>query len=74
MANINLQIPDAQLQRVIDALCASRTDPVTLQPIPPTGPNAKAIVIAWIKDQVLAYETEKARKAIAAIDVTTVVG
>jgi hypothetical protein len=72
MANITLTIPDAQVSRVITAVCASRTEKVTLLPIDPTAANAKAVVAAWIKECVCRYEEEQARLAIV-VDVTGLV-
>jgi len=72
MASITLTIPDAQVTRVIDALCAGQMqDAVT--PVPPTAALAKQVVIDWIKARVLAYEEDQARKALAAIDVSDIV-
>jgi len=58
MATITLTIPDAQVSRVITALCARPffavpiADPVD----PPTPAAAKQIVVDWIKLNVRAYE------------------
>lgn len=72
MANMNLQIPDAQVQRVINALCARlMVDAET--PVPPTAALAKSVVVDWIKEQVLTYETRLAQEALAAVDVTNIV-
>ena len=69
MANITLTIPDAQLPRVIAALCASEL----ANPVSPTGPNAKNVLIKWVKDCVTTYETRLAHEALAAIDTTNLV-
>lgn len=64
MATINLSIPDAQLPRVIAALCSS--DPANL--MAPTAANAKGVVIKWVTDCVKTYETRLAQQALAAVD------
>lgn len=69
MATIVLTIPDAQLPRVIAALCASEQ----ANPLPPTGSNAKNVVAKWIKDCVVTYETRIAQAALAAINTTDLV-
>lgn len=72
MAQITLTIPDAQLPRVIAALCATK---MTIDgPTPPTGVNAKAILVEWVKQQVANHETQQAHNALPVVDVTTVVG
>ena len=53
MAAITLNIPDAQIARVITAVCASK---VTPEPVAPTGAIAKAIEASWVRECVLAYE------------------
>lgn len=72
MAVITFNIPDTQLPRVIAAVCASRMSP-TATPIPPTGANAKAVMVAWVTECVIAYEAELARKALPVVDVSTLV-
>lgn len=72
MAQINLQIPDAQLQRVIAALCDGLMTP-TGSPVDPTPALAKQALIQIIKVRVLQYEENKARAAIPPPDVTDVV-
>jgi hypothetical protein len=67
MAQITLTIPDEHVQRVIDALCLG-----TANPVPATPANAKDVVIQWVKDHVLEYEMEMARRA-AITDVSTLV-
>jgi small neutral amino acid transporter SnatA (MarC family) len=65
MAIIPLNIPDAVLPRVIDALCAhgGREEDSTV----PKPQFAKAVLVAWVKDVVYAHEariaTEQARIA-----------
>jgi hypothetical protein len=72
MANINLVIPDAQVPRVVNALCAGLKTP-TGQDVVPTPALAKEVVIQMIKARVLMYEEELARRAIQATDVTDIV-
>ena len=54
MATITLTIPDAQVNRVINALCGS---PLNQVPLTPTAANAKATVVAWVSEQVKLFET-----------------
>jgi len=72
MANINLVIPDAQVQRVINALCSGLIAP-TGQTVPPTPALAKQVLIDIVKTRVIVYEEEQARRAIPPIDVTDIV-
>jgi len=67
MASISITIPDEHVQRVVDALCLSGANP-----LPATPANAKLVVITWVKDRVLEYEMEMARRA-AVTDVSTLV-
>jgi hypothetical protein len=66
MASINITIPDNQVQRVIEALCAR---PYVLlpvvQPVPPTPAAAKQAVLDIIKAIVISYETTQAIQALA---------
>lgn len=66
MANITLVIPDAELPRVIAALCASDM----ANPLTPTGPNAKAVVVKWVINCVKAYEVRLAQQALVPTDTT----
>lgn len=52
MATITLNIPDAMLPRVTAALCASAG-------VPDTNANAKAQVVAYIKQVVKNYEADQ---------------
>jgi len=72
MAQILLNIPDAQVQRVIDALCALLKTP-TGASVDPTPALAKGVLIDMIKERVKFYEEEKARATLVAIDVTNLV-
>lgn len=69
MATLTLTIPDAQLQRVVVALCAS--DPAN--PMPSTVANAKAVVIKWVLNTVTQYETKLAQAAVPVVDTTNLV-
>lgn len=76
MAVIALTIPDAQLPRVIAALCARGATVIAGQPpvaVPESPANAKAVAVAWIKETVLAFETTAAHAAVVPPDVSTVV-
>jgi len=70
MATISITIPDNQLQRVIEALCARPWIlPAPPAPIvPATGAAAKQILIDWVKANVIAYEVETAKAAVEAPD------
>lgn len=74
MANMNIQIPDAQVNRVIAALCAnlykegSATDLVD-----PTPALAKQVVLDYIKDRVKVHETSEALKNVQPPDVSNIV-
>ena len=57
MATITITIPDAQLQRVINGLCASVGTAAT-------PANAKQVVLTYIKATVLAVEQQVAVQAI----------
>ena len=72
VAQINLQIPDAKLDDVIAAICASRMTPDAYE-IPPTPANAKAVLIRWIKEAVVQYETKKQQEALTPIDTSGLV-
>lgn len=78
MAQMTIQIPDAQVNRVINALCSGLFAPTVgtavLTPIDPTPALAKQVVIEYIKERVVAYEREQAVKAIPPVDVQNVVG
>ena len=72
MAQITLQIPDAQVPRVIVALCSSlMVDAVT--PVVPTAALAKQVLIDYVKQRVQQYENQQAVAAIAPTDVSTIV-
>jgi hypothetical protein len=61
MATIVLNVPDPQLTRVVNALCA-------LNGVPATGPNAKAVVVGWVTAMVLEQERiAAASTAVAAL-------
>lgn len=61
MATLTITIPDAQAQRVYDSLCA-------LEKLSATGPNAKTVVLHFIRDAVLQRDYQVAREAaIAAV-------
>lgn len=62
MAQISLTIPDAALDRVIDALCARGTWTPELGI--PRGQFAKQQLAAWLKEEVKAYERAKAERAV----------
>jgi hypothetical protein len=57
MATMTITIPDAQLDRVVEAVC------VTMGVGPPTPAVAKAAVIAWIRQTTLGYHGAKAQRA-----------
>lgn len=72
MATWPLSIPDAEVARTIEALCAQIPTPPGETPPAPTAAAAKAVVIAHIKRVVHNYEEYKARKAaLEAIPATT---
>jgi hypothetical protein len=56
MAVITLNIPDAQLPRIINGLCA-------LNGVPATGANAKQVVVGWVTAMVLEQERLAAQAA-----------
>jgi len=72
MANITLTIPDAQVPRVINALCAGLKTP-TGQDATPTAALAKQVLIGIVKSRVIMYEEEQARLVIQIADVTDIV-
>lgn len=69
MANITLTIPDAQLARVIAAVCAS--DPAN--PPIPTAAAAKATLVRWVTKCVQDHEIKLAQAAVITPDVTGIV-
>jgi hypothetical protein len=72
VANISFQIPDTQLPRVIEALCAYQmVDAVTKAD--PTPALAKKVIIDWIKEQVKRYEEEKARVNLPPVDLSNII-
>lgn len=66
MATISLTIPDDQLERVIDALCARPF--IVAQPstetIVPSEEAAKQVLVNWVQANVVAYEMQQARDAV----------
>lgn len=58
MADFALTIPDDQVDRVVNALCA-------LNGVPATNENAKQVVIGWITAMVM--EQERIAAAAAAV-------
>jgi len=71
MSTISVTIPDDQLQRVIEALCARpflTPAPPGVAIVPATGAAAKQILIDWVKANVVAYEVETAKAAVEAPD------
>jgi len=72
MAQILLNIPDAQVQRVVDALCSLLRTPIGTV-VEPTPALAKGVLIDIIKERVKFYEEEKARLALPPPDVTNIV-
>ena len=76
MAQITLTIPDNQVQRVIEAVCRAGTPSWPFFPVTPVEPvvtaaQAKAQVVAWVKECVHQYELQVASAAIV-IDVAEV--
>lgn len=67
MAQITLNIPDAQLPRIIAALCD-----IPRPKLDPTGPNAKAVLVNWVKERVSDFEHRAAMDNVQ-IDVSDVV-
>lgn len=66
MAQITLNIPDAMMPRVIDALAARGhwTDTTG----PPKGAYAKQVLADWLKEETMRYERREAeRKALEAL-------
>lgn len=59
MATITITIDDAQLPRVVEALC------VTAGVSPPTGANAWAVVRDFIKRTTIEYERNRDQRAAA---------
>lgn len=64
MAQISLNIPDAALPRVIEALCARGHWSPELGI--PKGAFAKQALVAWLKDEVQRYEHRQAELAAVA--------
>lgn len=60
MATVTITIPDAQLDRVVEALCVTRGIG------PPTPANAKAALVGWVKETTLNYDRQKAHTAAVA--------
>lgn len=56
MATISLTIPDAQLARVVAALCVTAG-------VPETGANAKAQVAEYVRERVKNYEATLSKTA-----------
>lgn len=63
MAQFVLVIPDAQLDRVVKAMCDGQMIDA-LTPAVPTPALAKQMLITMIKERVRNYETLQAQKAI----------
>jgi hypothetical protein len=74
MAQLVIQIPDNQLDRVMEALCADlpNVDSFT-SGVTPTPALAKQVVIDMIKTRVKMYEEGKRAKTIPPIDVSNIV-
>jgi hypothetical protein len=74
MAQLVIQIPDNQLDRVLEALCAElpNVDSFT-SGVTPTPALAKQVVINMIKTRVKMYEEAKQAKTIPPIDVSNIV-
>ena len=65
MANLNITIPDGQLNRIRTALAAAASTPSnTVDPATFTAEDARQAVIKWLKDVVRNYETTKGLNAI----------
>lgn len=56
MATMTITIPDAQLDRVVEAVC------VTMGVGPATPAAARQAVIAWIRQTTLDYHSAKAQR------------
>ena len=72
VAQITLQIPDNKVDSVIAAICASRMSLDAME-IPPNPANAKAVIIRWIKEAVIQYETRMRQEALEPIDTSGIV-
>lgn len=72
MASITLTIPDAQLLRIINALCAKGIG-IPPTPVEATAPNAKLVLVDWIKQTVSDYELTIARNTVAIPNVASIV-
>lgn len=61
MATITLNIPDAALPRVVDALCwtGGRSEDSTVV----KGVFAKSVLVDLVRDRVVVYETQRAQEA-----------
>jgi hypothetical protein len=64
MATITLNIPDAALPRVVDALCARAHWSPDLGVA--KGPFAKAALAQWLREETLRYELSVAQAAAVA--------
>ena len=79
MAQMLIQIPDAQVQRVITALCDGifdNNDPnfaAKVTPATPTPALAKQVVMDFIRNKVKDYENRKAFDDLPPPDVSTIV-
>jgi hypothetical protein len=62
MAQMNLQIPDNQLDRVVKALCFGIMAPDAFSSVEPTPALAKKVVIDMIKEKVRVYEQELVKR------------
>ena len=74
MANININIPDQHVDRVIEALCAGLPNVDSFSSgVTPTPALAKQALLNIIKERVKMYEEAKAVKSIPPVDVTSIV-
>jgi hypothetical protein len=59
MATVTITIPDAQLPRVIEALCVGAS-------LPQSAANARQAVINWVTTTTKEYELDRDRRAAVA--------
>jgi hypothetical protein len=74
MAQMTIQIPDNQLDRVLEALCANLPNIDNFSSgVTPTPALAKQVVLNMIKERVKMYEEAKQAKTIPPIDVSNII-